>query len=152
MKIIISPFSQKLRNDKENPKNYPYWEQLVTLIKQSEEVHITQVGRTGEQIINGVDEVKFDLPLRKLRDLLEEMDIFFSVDNFFPHFAHFYGKQGVVLFGRSDPRIFGYKENVNLFEHPKYLRPDQFGLWESCERIEEAFMKPERVLETLNNL
>ena len=33
MKILISPYSQKLPEKKRNPKDFPYWEKTVSLIK-----------------------------------------------------------------------------------------------------------------------
>lgn len=145
MKIIISPYSQKLRNGKENPKNYPYWKELIPLI--SEGNHIVQIGVVGEEPL--VDNVLFNMPIPELREFIKDMDTFFSVDNFFPHFAHHYGKHGVVLWGRSNPKIFGYSENLNLFKHVKYFREDQYGMWESTERIPEAFVEPVKVLEAI---
>jgi len=42
--IIISPYSKKLMSGKNNPKNYPYWKELIRLIKEP----IVQVGIEGE--------------------------------------------------------------------------------------------------------
>ena len=38
--IIIAPYAQKLRNGKNNPKNYPfeYWTKLIELIQIQEHV------------------------------------------------------------------------------------------------------------------
>jgi hypothetical protein len=54
-------------------------------------------------------------------------------------------KQGVVIFSQSSPDIFGYKENVNLLKHKKYLREKQFWLWEQCEYNKDAFVTAEAV-------
>lgn len=43
--IIISPYSKALRNGKTNAKNYPYWKELIELIKEP----IVQVGIDGEE-------------------------------------------------------------------------------------------------------
>jgi ADP-heptose:LPS heptosyltransferase len=155
MKIIISPWSQNLRNGKQNPKNYPYWNELIAIIKQNPEAYIIQIGRGDEQKLEGVDEYAFDLSLPQLKELLMSSDTFFSVDSFFPHMAHHYGKHGVVLFSKSDPRIFGYEENLNIFKGIQYLRPDQYQLWEACDYDKDAFVEPEKVLEAIieaNNL
>lgn len=149
MKLIISPYSQKLRGkDTENPKNYPYWPELIEFLRPGNDIY--QIGLTGEEPL--VENLIFDLSMPKLKEFIKDMDIFVSVDNFFPHFAHHYGKHGIVLWGRSDPEIFGYKDNLNLYKDPKYLRPDQFQIWEACDRIPEAFVEPELVLEAINNI
>src|SRR6476661_6577307 len=148
MKIIISPYSQILRNGKKNPKNYPYWKELVAAL-QGDDIEIIQIGRLDEERIDGVSDFLISLSMEELKKLIQESDLFFSVDNFFPHMAHFYGLRGVVLWGKSDPRIFGYKENLNLYKDEKYFRPDQFGLWESCDYDEKAFLEPEFVLQHL---
>lgn len=146
MKIVISPFSQKLRNGKENPKNYPYWKELIMLLPHQDN-EIIQIGVSGEEQL--VPNAKFDMKIPELREFIQDMDMFLSVDNFFPHFCHHYGKHGVVLWGRSNPEIFGYPENLNLLRDTKYLREDQYGMWESTERIIEAFVHPIKVLEAM---
>jgi len=80
-----------------------------------------------------------------LKELVKQTNFFISVENFFPHFCHHYGRSGAVIFSRSDPKIFGYPENLNLLKDKKYLRSDQYGLWESCERQEDAFLAPEEI-------
>lgn len=38
--ILLHAFAQKLRNGAENPKNYPYWKELISMIDEP----IVQVG------------------------------------------------------------------------------------------------------------
>jgi len=72
-----------------------------------------------------------------------------SVDSFFQHYCWSLGKPGVVLWGQSDPVIFGHPENVNLLKDRDYLREKQFWLWEQCGFRAEAFVTPDEVLEAL---
>lgn len=148
MKIIISPFSQKLRNGKENPKNYPfeYWSDVVDVLQKDHE--IIQVGVKGEPQL--VPEFYTNLKMKALKEILDGADTFISVDNFFPHFAHHYGKRGIVIFSRSNPEIYGYPENINLLKSREHLRPDQFGLWESVLYIKDAFIDPKEVVQHIN--
>lgn len=152
MKIVISPYSNKL-STKINPKNYPdqYWEKLVHLL-QNEGHEIWQIGMAGEKLLVPAGYVRQNLKMPQLKEFIQDIDLYFSVDNFFPHFAWHYGKYGVVLWGPSDPKLWGYKENLNLFKDEKYFRHDQYGLWESCERIEEAFVDPEAVMKAIQGL
>ena len=145
MKILIAPFSKKMNPEwvgapKINPKNYPYWKELIELLKEHE---IIQIGLEGEERL--VDTFKPNLNLQQLKDLLKEVDLFISVDSFLPHLAHTVGKSGIVLWGPSSPKIYGYEENKNLLKDVKYLRPDQFGVWEQCKYDPEAFIGPEEV-------
>ena len=150
--IIISPYSKRLRNgQKDNPKNYPYWEEVVKLLKSNGWL-VVQVGIAGEEKIKGVDDVQFNLPLKKLAETIKTFDTWISVDNFFQHMATYLGKKGVVLFGQSDPNIFGYKTNVNLLKHRKYLREKQFDIWEACKYREDAFVLPSVVLNSVKQL
>src|SRR5437016_14422735 len=123
MNIVISPYSSKLHNGNKHPKNYPYWKELIKSLKFYHD--IIQIGITGEEILT--HNFRFDLKPSQLIDIIKEMDLFISVDNFFPHMVHHYNdkykKNGIVIFSRSNPEIFGYPENVNLLKDKKYLRP-----------------------------
>lgn len=144
MKIIISPYSKKLRKkDTPHPKNYPFWPELIQLLKDHE---VIQIGVEGETKM--VEDYRFNCTSAELIELCKDADCFISVENFFPHFMHFNfkgEKKGVVIFSKSDPEIFGYPENVNLLKDKKYLRWDQFGPWEMTDYIEEAFPTPKTV-------
>ena len=146
MTIVISPYSQKLRNSKINAKNYPYWQKLISLLRLYGH-KVIQIGITGEEKL--VDDFRINLPIVELKRLLTTSDAWISVDNFLPHLAHLVGKPGIVLFGRSDPNIFGYKENINLLVDRTYLRPDQFNIWEPIEFDTSVFVEPEVVVDLL---
>lgn len=148
-KIIISPFSRKLRNgNSPNPKDFPWWKELIILLKQKD-YYIIQIGRTGEEKIDGVDEIQFDLPFNKLKEMLDDCFTFISVDNFFHHFASYYGKKGIVIFGQSDPLIFGSENNINILKDRKYLRQNQFDFWENTKYNEDVFVNPEEIFNKL---
>lgn len=141
--IIISPYSKKLRNGQENPKNYPWWPELVKLIDEP----IIQVGINGEKQL--VDDFRKNLSLTELSDLIKECRTWISCDSFFQHLAWDLGKPGIVLWGQSDPLIFGHPENINLLKNRKYLRKKQFWWWEQCEYNADAFVKPAEVIKYL---
>jgi ADP-heptose:LPS heptosyltransferase len=142
--IIIAPYAQKLRNGKNNPKNYPYWPELITLINQP----IVQVGVKGEQQL--VDDFRPNLPLTELAELVCQADTWISVDSFFQHFCWDLKKYGVVIWAQSDPLIFGHPENINILKDRKYLRKEQFWLWEQCEYKQECFVKPEKIVKHID--
>jgi hypothetical protein len=141
--IIISPWAKPLRNGKNNPKNYSWWPELIKLIDEP----IVQVGTKDEQQL--VDDFRKDLSLSELNSLISECRTWISVDSFFQHYAWDIGKYGIVLWGQSDPNIFGHPENINLLKHRKYLREKQFWWWEQCDYNADAFVKPEEVIKHL---
>jgi ADP-heptose:LPS heptosyltransferase len=141
--IIIAPYAQKLRNGQNNPKNYPWWPELISLINE----HIVQVGVEGEEPL--VEDFRKNLSLEELKTLILDCRTWISVDSFFQHFAWDLNKPGIVLWGQSDPLIFGHPENTNLLKDRKYLREKQFWWWEQCVYNAEAFVKPEEIIRYL---
>jgi ADP-heptose:LPS heptosyltransferase len=141
--IIIAPYAQKLRTGKENPKNYPYWKELIALIDEP----IVQVGVAGERQL--VDDFRQNRPIAELRQLLKECRTWISVDSFFQHLGWDEGKSGIVLWGPSDPLIFGHPENINLLKDRSHLVANQFLWWESTEHKSERFVEPHEVLKYL---
>ena len=141
--IIIAPFARGMRTPKPHPKNYPHWKELVSHIDEE----IIQVGVEGEEQL--VEDFRKNLKMNELAALVNECKTWVAVDSFFQHFCWDLGKQGIVLWGQSDPNIFGHKENINLLKDRKYLREKQFWLWEQCEFNAEAFVEPDVVLKEL---
>ena len=138
--ILIAPFAKPLQNGKTNPKNYPYWKELLSLI--SEEV--VQVGVDGEEQIT--QQFLKNLPIARLRELIAECRIWIGCDSFFQHLAWDCGKPGVVLWSVSDPLIYGHPENINLLKDRSYLAQNQFLWWDFTEYNPDAFLKPEEVI------
>lgn len=143
--IIISPYAKRLRNGKDNPKNYPYWEEVVSLIGNKE--HIVQIGIDGEKQL--VDDFRKNLSLEQLAELVGECRTWVSIDSFFQHFCWNLGIPGVVLFGQSDPNIFGHPENINLLKDRSYLYPNQFLIWEQIPHRNDCFVDPKVVADYL---
>lgn len=142
--IIISPYSKALRNGKTNPKNYPYWKELIRLIDEP----IVQVGIDSEEQL--VDDFRKNLSLTELGNLVDQCRTWISCDSFFQHFAWDRKKYGIVLWSVSDPNIFGHPENINLLKDRKHLVQNQFLWWEHTEYDATKFVKPKVVLEYLN--
>jgi ADP-heptose:LPS heptosyltransferase len=141
--IIISPYSKALLSGKQNPKNYPYWEELIAQINEP----IVQVGITGEKQL--VEDFRQNLRISELRKLIQECRIWISCDSFFQHLGWDEGKQGIVLWSVSDPLIYGHPENINLLKDRSYLSPNQFLWWEFTEHKNDRFVKPKEVLKYL---
>ena len=141
--IIIAPWSRALRNGGLNPKNYPWWSELISMIKEP----IIQVGSNGEPKLT--NDMRTNLPLADLKKLLAECKTWISVDTFFQHLAWSEGKKGIVLWGPSDPLIYGHPENINLLANRDLLVKNQFLMWEQQEYDENRFVKPQVVIKEL---
>jgi len=141
--IIIAPYAKKLVNGKENPKNYPFWHELIKLIDEP----IVQVGIDGETAL--VDDFRPNLSLSELKDLIKECRIWIGVDSFFQHLAWSENKPGIVLWSVSDPLIFGHPENWNLLKSRDNLAQNQFLWWDFTEHNRNYFVKPEEVIKFL---
>lgn len=148
--MIISPYSKKLRNGKKNPKNYPNWQRVIDLLRQKG-IHVIQVGRSGEgEDAFNVDELKFDLSYEELEQLVKDCDTWACVDNFFHHMCSFIpNKKGVVVWGKSNPSLFGYAHNTNLLKDKKYLRANQFDIWEHEDYSSKCWSNAEIVVQAI---
>jgi len=141
--IIISPYSKKMPDGKPNPKNYPFWPELIALIDEP----IIQIGIEGENQL--VPDFRKNLSIAELKDLLKECRTWISCDSFFQHLAWSEKKQGIVLWSITDPLIFGHPENINLLKDRSYLSPRQF-VWMSEQTFNlDAFVSPEEVITNL---
>lgn len=142
--VIIAPFAKKLISGNRNPKDYPYWKEVIAGIKEP----IVQVGVEGEEQL--VVDFRKNLPIAELRKLLRECRTWISCDSFFQHLGWDESKPGIVLWGVSDPLIFGHPENINLLKDRKYLAENQFLWWEYTEHTNERFVGPDEVLMHIN--
>lgn len=146
--IIISPWSRSLDGGKPNPKcpKEEWWRRLVSLIHEP----IIQVGVLGELHVIPSENVRHSLPLDQLGQLIDQCRTWISVDTFFQHYAWDRDKYGIVIFGQSNPKIFGHPENINLLKSEEYLMPDQFLTWNQVPYRDDVFVEPEEVVKHLN--
>lgn len=147
MKIVIHCEAQKLRNGNQNPKNpgNVWWKKLIGLL-QNEGHEIVQVGVPSDT--HFVDDFR-TIPIKELKLLLQECNVWISVDSFLQHLGWRLGVKGVVIFAQTNPNIFGHKENINLYVDEKYFMKNQFQTHEECAYIQEAFVTPEEVVKSV---
>lgn len=145
--LMISPYSKPRPNGKPCAKNYPWWKELVALLDK-EGVKTIQIGTKNEAPI-GAHNFVVDLPLDTIKKDLLTCSGWVAVDNFLPHLGASIGKRGVVIFGPSDPKVFGHTSNINVLKDRKYLRPLQFATWHEEEMVEERFARPEEILKII---
>lgn len=127
MNILIN------RGNVQTAKSYPYWDAVVSMLGSHD-----------------LSEIKGILPLDQVVGYVNWCDVWVSIDSFLPHLVEFHGlKPGVVLWGKSDPSIFGYPRNVNLLKDRSRLRPDQFRWWNDVIPSKEDFYEPALVVEAI---
>lgn len=148
--IIISPFSARYPDGQASAKNYGRWNEVIKGLK-ARGYFVIQIGVEGEPDINA-DQRFNNLNFKSLISLLNKCHTWIASDNFFPHFAHYYGKKGIVLWGRSDPLIFGYPENINLLKSRSNLREEQFKWWRETPHDNSVFVDAKQVLDALDTL
>lgn len=137
--IVIAPYAKPLHSGKQNPKNYPFWKELLVMIDEP----VVQVGTANEEQL--VDDFRPDLSVEQLRALIHECRIWIACDSFFQHLAWAEGKRGIVLWSVSDPNIYGHTENINLLKGREYLAENQFLWWENYDNNPDAFVIPQDV-------
>jgi len=144
--ILIAPWSKPLRNNEPNPKNYPYWKEVIELLPKP----VVQVGVEGEQQL--VEDFRRNLSLPELSQLIAESQTWCSVDTFFQHWAWHCNKPGVVVWGQSDPNIYGHEQNINLLKSRDYLTPNQFLIWEMIPLRDDCWVTPQVVVSAVQSL
>src|SRR5947208_5903592 len=149
MRILFAPYARPLRNNNVNAKNYPHAKALVDLLCEHKHL-VTQIGVEGETQV-APDFFK-NLSFKDVSTQLRANDTFISVDSYLQHHAWLLGVWGVVLWGQSDPLIFGHAGHINLLKDRKYLRPDQFNTYEGLACLDEAFVRPSAVLEAVEKV
>jgi len=148
--ILISPWSRNAPNGQKCAKNYPFWPEVIALLKEKGFKTIC-VSVDGEDAIPA-DITLNNLPILQLKKCLNECDAWISVDNFFHHFASYYNKKGVAIFSKSDPLIFGSPENINLLKSRSFLRKNQFNFWDNEPLDKNSFVSPQTVVDSVISL
>lgn len=141
--IVISPWAKQLPDNKWNPKNYPWWPELIRMLPTP----IVQVGVQGETQL--VPDFRPNLSLMELAALINASYFWISCDSFVQHYAWDLGKPGVVLWGPSDPIIFGHPENLNITKGRSFQSKDQFLMWHLIENRTDWWYSPHQVIEQI---
>lgn len=150
--IIISPYSQ----DPNHAKSYPFWDGLMPLLRdfaKGANVRLIQIGRDGEPPLPCIDDFWVNRSFKVIEKSIEECLFWLSVDNFLQHLCHCMPVtiKGFVLWGVSDPKLFGYSYNGNILKNISYLRADQYNTWHGLVRNNDSFLSPEGVMEKIKN-
>jgi len=152
--ILISCWAKPLRSGAYNAKNpsKEWWGKVVKSLKEKGYI-VWQCGQGPEMRLKQADRHLWDMDLWALGEQIKNCNTWISVDNFFPHWALLqFGKPGIVIWGQSDPFIFGHEGNVNILKSESYLRERQFEMWEAATYNAEAFVEPQEVIDKVEEI
>lgn len=147
MKILLSITAQPMPTGYTSAKEYPYAKELVDLLL-SEGYELYQIGASKREKL--IDNYSCNKPMSEILELLKSCDTFIGIDSFLQHMNDCYlQKKGIVLWGKSDPSIFGYDYNENLYVGTCYFRKLQYNTWHNEKATPQAFVKPEKIINVL---
>lgn len=145
--IHANPANHPLEN-KNNAKYYPYWNKVI---EKFPDIDWYQLGVQGNHIINNVKPL-FNLPLKEVYKICLNSDLVCCIDSFLPHLLAPSEKKIIVVYTVSDPEIFGYNHNINLYKDKKYFRENQFDVWTNYAWKEETCVSEEEICEQIKNI
>ncbi len=150
MIILYAPFAARAPSlgGKPSPKDYPWPKELAELLEKDHQV--IQVGGNGD--VQVAKDARINLPFNEVSRLIQKSDVGIAVDSYLQHHFWYLNRRAIVLFGISDPLIFGHPEHMNLLKDRSHLRPKQFDLYYLDQYNPEAFVRPEEVMEVLAKL
>jgi len=148
MIILYAPFAarQPQLNGSGSPKDYPFAKELAERMIAAGH-RVIQVGVEGEAQM--VPEFRTNLSFDGVGELISGCDTAVCVDSYLQHHCWYLNKRAIVLWGISDPLIFGHSIHLNLLKDRQFLRQNQFDLYYSNQHRPEAFVSPEEVLKAL---
>jgi len=116
--IVIAPASDSPRKMISPAK----WESLTgKLIKKN--FLVIQVGRLYDRHIKGTYSLLGITKPKQLIGLLKKIDLVITVDNFIMHAANLSKAPAIVVFGPTEPEIYGYADQISLqvpLDHCQY--------------------------------
>jgi len=148
--ILFAPFAARSPSLKgqPSPKDYPNPKELAALLENEDEV-IQVGGGNDEQLCK---DFRPNLDFNELGKLIDASRTGVCVDSYLQHAYWYRDRRAIVLFGISDPVIFGHPENLNLLADRAFLRPNQFDLYYVSDYRAEAFVDPEIVINALDDI
>jgi len=153
--LIVAPYPARIPNGKKNCKEYPWWNELTSLIKEKTDYVIYQFVSLEEKKLSHIDYyIDTFNKLWEQEKLIKSCTCWISVDNYFHHFMNVIdsGKKGIVLWGKTDPLIYGYPGNVNMLKDRANLRKQKFSVLGIEDFDPKVFYRPTEVLEVLEEL
>lgn len=104
----------------------------VELIREMPDYTFVQLGLPDELHVEGAIDLRGKTSLREAFALIKCADSFVGIDSNFSHVTNAFDIPGVVLFGDSDPLLWGHENNINIYKKVE-CSPCYYYLWnEKC--------------------
>ncbi len=107
------------------------WERVIGWIIDKG-YKVVQLGYENETPVPGIINLLGKTSIRQALAIVKRAKYFLGIDSVFNHAAHSFGIRGVVLFGASTPKIWGYEENINIYKGLK-CQPCIDLLYDKCQ-------------------
>jgi ADP-heptose:LPS heptosyltransferase len=148
-RILLQPYSAIPTDAKElgkNPKDWPFFNELIEAMPQHQFI---QIG-VGNKPYNGAAVINTDR--KGVIQLINECDTWICVDTWLQHVATLTcKKRGIVIFSRSEPKMFGHPQNINLLKSQMYVQ-DPYKMWLAANYSAAAFVSVDKVVEAVNEI
>ncbi|MFT5822554.1 MAG: ADP-heptose:LPS heptosyltransferase [Crocinitomix sp.] len=110
-----SPVIIQITSRSSSNQNWPI-ENWNELIKKMPHINFIQIGIENEDVVKGAINFLGKTTIRESMALLKNAPTFISVDSFINNASNAFNTFGVVLFGPSSPKNWGYVKNTNLYQ------------------------------------
>jgi len=99
-----------------NTKTFPtaLWQEVTNYLLENTNYKVIQLGEWGEDKIEGTIDLRGKTDVRELVWILKEAEFLIDSDSGLAHIAKSLRVPSIVLWGATSPKVWGYKENVNL--------------------------------------
>ena len=120
--MILTQFESNKLETQTNPKNYPFVDEFLKFL--------------DDKVINIDGQI---LSIAELTLLVDSADHIICIDSFLHHLAWLRNCRAIVLWGLSDPLIFGHDMHLNILKDRKHLRVQQYDIWEKTNYNQTAY-------------
>lgn len=92
--------------------SFDKWEKIIKLYPK---IKFIQLGDEDETRLKGTLDL-LGTPIRKQLSILASSNLYVGLDSFWNHAARALNVKSVILFGPTNPNIWGYDENINIYK------------------------------------
>lgn len=118
-----------------------YYEETVALIKKNyPELYVVQVGDSAAYKIDGADAYVLGENIELVKYVLKKSILHLDIEGGLVHLGTQLGTKCLVLFGPTDERFYGYKQNINVKAGNCH---GCYGLYTDINKCARGMEKPE---------
>ncbi|MCE3228024.1 MAG: glycosyl transferase family 9 [Bacteroidetes bacterium] len=114
------------------------WEEII---KSYPGYNFVQIGSKKDRLLNGVVDMRTGKNVRQSFLIVKGAEGFVGVDSFHAHVAAAFNVPSVVLYGPSTPEVFGYDQNLNVYEKTHCSPCMDLGMKNYCPYNTECLSK-----------